>query len=151
MFTLEQHYYWMEKALLVAQKSLPEDVPVGALIVDKENNCVAEGFNTREKDHNVVGHAEINCLKNAAKAINDWRMKGFTMYVTLEPCPMCFQAIYQSRLSKVVFGAFDAEKVNNAANTNCVSLDIVGGILEDKCKNSLKAFFENLRKGSLAS
>jgi tRNA(adenine34) deaminase len=99
---------WLEKALDLAKqaKSLDE-VPVGALIVDLSGNVVGEGFNLREQGQNPVAHAEIVAIQEAARRMRSWRLTGCTLYVTLEPCPMCLAACQQARVDAVVYGARD--------------------------------------------
>jgi len=97
----------MNRALIQAQKALDEgEIPVGAVVV-KDGIILSEARNTRETQLDPAGHAEINALRLAAKTLGTWRLSGCTLYVTLEPCCMCAGAIVQSRLERVVFGAYD--------------------------------------------
>lgn len=98
----------MRQALEVAQRALrTDDVPVGALIVNEDAEVIASGVNTREGSRDPVGHAEINALCAAASVVGSWRLDGLTLVVNLEPCVMCAGAIVQSRIARLVFGAFD--------------------------------------------
>ncbi len=141
---------WMKQALAEAQKALPVDVPVGAIVVDSEGNCIGRGFNTRERDQNPLGHAELNALLEASQAIGSWRLTDCTLFVTLEPCPMCASAINQARMKQVVFGSFDVDfggcggwmSVHQKPNP---SLNVIGGVLEAECGQLLATFFKNLR------
>lgn len=83
------------------------DVPVGAVVVDVAGNVIGTGHNTRERDNDPLGHAEINAIKEAAAHLGSWRLSGCTLYVTLEPCVMCAGATVAARIDHLVFGAFD--------------------------------------------
>lgn len=98
---------FMLAALSLAKKAQSGgDIPVGAVVV-KDGEIIGEGYNRRESQKLVSGHAEIAALDAAAKKLGDWRLNGCTIYVTLEPCPMCAAAIYQSRVSRLVYGSKD--------------------------------------------
>jgi tRNA(adenine34) deaminase len=127
------------------------EVPIGAVIV-KNNRIISTGFNTRETAEDVLGHAEINAIKNATKALGGWRLTDCDIYVTIEPCPMCIGAIYQSRIRKIYYGAKDLKSGACGSIFNFFELeglnhycDIEGGIEEEKCLNLLKSFFKNKR------
>ena len=97
----------MKKALCLAQKAfLKDEVPVGAVIV-KENKIIGEGYNKREELQDALAHAEIVAINEACRNLGSWRLEGCTMYVTLEPCPMCTGAIINSRIDTVIYGAYD--------------------------------------------
>ncbi len=99
----------MRRALELAQTALAEgEIPVGAVVV-KDGVIVGEGRNTRENLLDPAGHAEINALRTAAQTLKSWRLSGCSIYVTLEPCCMCAAAIVQSRISRVIFGAYDKQ------------------------------------------
>ena len=130
------------------------DVPVGALLVDESTGTiVSRGFNQREALNDPLGHAELIALREAARVLGRWRLQELTLVCTLEPCPMCAEAIIQSRVKKVIFGAFDP--VSGAAGTvfnlfaNRKSLpvpEVIGGILEKECSSGLSEFFSARRK-----
>ena len=143
---------YMRRALeLAARAAELGEIPVGAVIV-KDGQIVGEGFNRRETDKDATAHAEVVAIRDACRRLNAWRLEGCTLYVTLEPCPMCTGAILQSRISTLVFGAFD-EKAG-CCGSLCSLPDegfdahpaIYGGVLEAECAAILKNFFENLRK-----
>lgn len=98
----------MLKAIELAKKAKElGECPVGAIVTDKEGNIIGEGYNRRETDNSPTAHAEILAIEAAAKHLGSWRLSDCTLYVTLEPCPMCAGAIINSRLKRVVYGAFD--------------------------------------------
>ena len=126
------------------------EVPVGAVIV-KDGKIIARGHNLREEKQNALSHAEIECINRACKTLGSWRLDGCEMYVTLEPCPMCTGAIINSRISTLVFGAYDLKAgcVDSVINLCDYPFNrkpqIYGGIMEDECKGILEKFFGNLR------
>ena len=99
---------YMEYALeLAAQAAGESEIPVGCIIADADGNIIGRGRNKREESHDATHHAEIEAIREACRAVSDWRLGGCTIYVTLEPCPMCAGAIINSRIPTVVFGAKD--------------------------------------------
>ena len=140
----------MKLALLEAQAAAEEgEIPVGAVIC-RGNEILARAHNTREGDLDIAGHAEIKALQEAAKASGSWALEGCTLYVTLEPCPMCAGAILQSRISSLCFGAKDEREgaivskyhyFDDAKNAPLVRF----GTLAEECSSLLKTFFEAKR------
>ena len=133
----------MNYALKEAQKAYNKmDVPVGCVIVHN-GKIIARGYNKREKDQNVIKHAEIEAIDKACKALKSWRLNDCTIYTTLFPCPMCASAIQQSRISKLVY----LNNTNNKA-LNDISLNILfNENLNHRVKNSIiDDFFEKIRK-----
>ena len=128
------------------------EVPVGAIIVDKNGEIISKAYNLRETDKNAVAHAELIAIQDACKTLGGWRLSGCTLYVTLEPCPMCTGAIVNSRIERVVFGAYDMQAgcCGSVANFNAYpfnhAFDIVGGVMETECREVLTQFFNNKRK-----
>ena len=146
------HERYMNLALKEAEKSLPEDVPVGAVVV-KDGKVVGRGHNQREKKKDPTLHAEIIALRQAAKRLGAWYLSDCLLYVTLEPCPMCTGALILARIKAVVFGAFDPKggALGSVVNLNEPGLfnhyfEQVGGIEEERCAKLLKEFFK-LRRG----
>jgi len=143
----------MREALAEARKALLwGDVPVGAVIV-YEGQIIGRGTNTRERDQDPLGHAEIHAIREAAKVLNTWRLAGTTLYVTLEPCPMCSGAAVQSRISRLVFGAYDPKAGCAGSVYNLVEeprfnhrLEVRGGVLADEAGELLRSFFRGLRE-----
>ena len=122
------------------------EVPIGCVIV-YEDKIIARGYNRRTIDKNVLSHAEIIAIKKACKKMGDWRLEGCTMYVTLEPCPMCAGAIVQARIPKVVIGC-----MNPKAGCAGSVLDLLheSGVLEEECSRLMKDFFKALREKKAA-
>lgn len=152
----EADKFFMKQAIAEAEKAFTDgEVPVGAVIV-KDGEIIASGRNKRENGKNALYHAEIEAIDNACKALGGWRLIGCSMYVTLEPCPMCAGAIINSRIEKVVFGAYDIKAGSVASVTELFSLpynhkpQVTGGIMEDECKNLLSSFFKQLRNKNKA-
>lgn len=127
------------------------EVPIGAVIV-KDGKIVSSGKNMREIKANALLHAEITAIDRACKRLGAWRLCGCTLYVTLEPCPMCAGAIINSRISRVVFGAYDmkAGAFGSVMDMNSFALnhkcEVEGGVLENDCAALLSGFFSELRK-----
>lgn len=145
-------YDYMRLALSEAEKCIEtNDVPVGAVIV-KNGKVIARGRNLKERDNLGILHAEIVAITNANKALNSTNLSGCELYVTLEPCPMCAGAIINSKIDKVVFGAFDLKNGACGSVTNLFALpfthkpECFGGIMEDECSNILTEFFKSIRK-----
>ncbi len=144
--------FFMKAAIKEAEKCfLTGDVPVGAVIV-KDGEIIATGRNTRERDNNPLGHAEINAIIKASEKLCSWHLDECTIYVTLEPCPMCAGAILQARLSKVVFGAYDEKSGAVGSKFNLYydfkhthNVLFTGGVLEEECLKPIKSFFDNKR------
>jgi tRNA(adenine34) deaminase len=126
----------------------PEDVPVGAVILDEAGTVIARGRNRREADHDPTAHAEIVAIRQAAQVLGSWRLTGLTLVVTLEPCTMCAGAVTAARLARVVYGAEDP-KAGAAGSLWDVLRDarlnhrpeVIGGILATECGALLREFF----------
>lgn len=128
------------------------DVPIGALVCDASGRVIAEGFNTRERDGDPAGHAEINALREAAAARRSWNLSGCTLVVNLEPCTMCAGAILNARISRVIFGAWDPKAGAGGSVRDVLrdsrlphQVEVIGGILGKECEKYLKQWFEKLR------
>jgi len=143
----------MQQAISLAKEAaIKGDVPVGAVVVDDSGNIVGQGANLREQDNDPTAHAEIVAIRNAAKKIGNYRLDKLTMVVTLEPCVMCAGAIAQSRIKRLVFGAFD-EKYGAVGSAWDLLRDpraiykpeIISGVLVDESKKLLESFFRGIR------
>lgn len=143
--------YWMKCAVNLAAK-IKSEVPIAALII-KDNKLVSKAINGMEKFNDATCHAEIVAIRKASKALKSWRLNGCTLYSTLEPCPMCTGAVINSRISKVVFGAYDLNSGACGSVVNLIkdlnkekNIEIAGGILEFESSLRLKQFFAVKRK-----
>jgi tRNA(adenine34) deaminase len=143
----------MQQALALANQAATfDDVPVGALVVNDQGEIIGVGENLREKNNDPTAHAEIVAIKNAAQKIGNWRLDDLTMVVTLEPCAMCAGAIVQTRMKRLVFGAFD-EKAGAVGSiwdvvrdTRALTkIEVVSGVLENECAQVLTNFFKGKR------
>ena len=143
----------MQQAISLAQEVKSSgDVPVGALIVNEAGEIVSLGKNEREKDNDPTAHAEILAIRRAGEKIGSWRLDDLTLIVTLEPCVMCAGAILQSRLKRLVFGAFDQKAGAVGSSLDVIrdvralsKVEVVSGVLEKECAKLLTDFFATKR------
>ena len=145
------HEDYMREALSLAREALADgEVPVGCVVV-WDGAIVGRGRNRREGARTALGHAEIEAIAQACKALNGWRLHRATLYVTLEPCPMCAGAIINARIPRVVIGALDPKAGSCGSVVNLFDLpynhrpEITRGVLEDACASELRTFFRTLR------
>lgn len=141
----------MTRAIFLAKEAAKEgEVPVGAVIA-RNGEIIAEGRNRRETEKNALYHAEIEAIDKACKALGKWRLDDCTLFVTLEPCPMCSGAIINARLKKLVYGAYDLKAGSADSVINLFNLpynhtpEIHAGFMENKCKELMTEFFKKLR------
>ena len=145
----------MARALELAEQAAADgDIPVGAVVLDADGVIIGEGRNTRERDGDPTGHAEVVALRAAAAATGEWRLTGCTLVVTLEPCPMCAGAIVASRVPRVVLGAWDPKMGACGSVWDVVRdrrsihrAEVVGGVREQECGRLLLDFFDQRRDG----
>ena len=145
--------YFMSEALKEGRKAFElDEVPIGAVIVHN-NEIIARGYNRRNTDKNPLMHAEIIAINEAAKVIGDWRIEDCTIYVTVEPCPMCSGAIVQARIPNVVYGAPNPKAGCGGSVINLLQMEklnhrcsVKSGVLEDECRAIMKEFFSRFRK-----
>jgi len=143
--------YFMRLAIKEAKKAYKlGETPIGCVIV-KDDKVIARGYNRREIDKLSLNHAEIIAIKKASKYIDDWRLDGLKMYITLEPCCMCAGAIIQARIDEVYYGAKDYRFGADVSYAHIFDLpynhkvNIKGGILEEECSSLMTSFFKELR------
>jgi len=143
---------WMQIAIHEAKKAEENgEVPVGAVLV-KDEQLIAKAHNQPISNKDATAHAEIQLIRAAGKELQNYRLNGSTLYVTLEPCAMCFGAIIHARVSRIVFGAYDPKtgvcgSSVDLTNSNCFKhkVNITKGILERECSTLLQAFFKSRR------
>ncbi len=153
MKNLQTHQNWMDRAISLAQQAGEAgEIPVGAIIVDNQGSVIATGVNRKERDQDPTAHAEIVAIREASRILRDWHLTGCTLYVTLEPCPMCAGAILQARISTLVYGADDSKtgSIRTVANlpdspVSFHKLEAIAGIRERECQELLQAWFKKLR------
>lgn len=143
---------YMEKALELAREAASRgEIPVGALVVDKDGKIIGEGFNRREELQSPTAHAEVLAIEQAAKTLKNRRLSGCTLYVTLEPCPMCAGAVMNAGLKRLVYGAFDDK--NGACASVATLFDekfthipmVRSRVLKERCGEILSEFFKDKR------
>ena len=148
-------FLYMEYCLELAKKAASNgDVPVGAIVIDSDGEIIGEGYNCRERNASSLAHAELIAIEEASKTLGSWRLSGCTLYVTLEPCAMCAGAAVNSRIERVVFGAYDKRF---GACGSCFNLfeqglnhtpQIIGELMQEECSKILTEFFKRLREKS---
>lgn len=150
---MEKDAVYMREAIKQAGKAKEvHEVPIGAVIVYRDE-IIATGYNVREISQKTLSHAELFAIEEANRKIGSWRLEDCTLYVTLEPCPMCAGALVQSRIKRVVFGAPDPKAGCASTLMNLLQderfnhqADVTGGVLEAECSAMLTAFFRELRQ-----
>lgn len=136
---------------LAAEAAAEGEVPVGAVVV-REGQVVGTGRNRREMEKNALAHAEIEAIAMACRTLGGWRLSGCTLYVTLEPCPMCAGAIINARIDRVVQGTIDPKAGSCGSVVDLFALpynhrpEVVTGVLEEECREVLQRFFRHLRQ-----
>jgi tRNA(adenine34) deaminase len=145
----------MTEALKEAQAAMRiDEVPIGACILDEDGKLVCSAHNLKERVNDPCGHAEIIAIKKACEILGDWRLNNCTLVVSLEPCLMCMGAIWQSRISTVVFGAYDSKGGALSLNYNLHrdgrlnhKFRVIGGVKHMECSKILSDFFKQKREG----
>jgi tRNA(adenine34) deaminase len=152
--TIFQDQLWlMDEALIEADKAYRiDEVPIGAVVVDSSGTILSRSHNIKEKNHNPCGHAEILAITEAAKKLNNWRLLNCSLYVTLEPCPMCLSAMVQARIDTLYFGAYDPKGGSLSLNYNFYkdqkfnhAFAVIGGLRHFECSKILSTFFREKR------
>jgi len=143
----------MSIALQLAQEAGADgEAPVGCVVVDTNGAIIGRGRNRREKTKSALSHAELEAIEDACNTLGDWRLSGCSLYVTLEPCPMCAGAVIMARIDKLFYGAKDeitgscGSVINLFMEQYGQSTQVTGGILADKCSELLTEFFKKLRR-----
>ena len=146
------HEKYMHLALEQAKEAYDVgEIPVGCVIIDENGGIIGRGQNTREQTHSALGHAELAAIAEACKTKDDWRLDGCTIYVTLEPCPMCTGAIINARIPRVVFGAREDNFGSCGSVIDLFSENyghrpaVYAGVLEKECSALMKNFFKKIR------
>ena len=149
---MHEHELYMKEALAEARLALDTgDVPVGAVVV-RDGAIIARAHNRREADRMATAHAELLAMEEACRVTGSWRLSDCTLYVTLEPCPMCAGTAVNARIGQVVYGAKDAKAgaMGSVLSVNAYPLNhkppIITGVLEEDCRALLREFFEGKRK-----
>ena len=143
----------MDKAIAIAEKATTTgDVPVGALVINKDGIVIGSGSNEREVNNDPTAHAEVVAIRNAASRLQNSRLDGCTLVVTLEPCAMCAGAIAQARISHLIFGAWDKKAGAVGSVWDVIrdpralyKMDVTSGVRESECAKLLSDFFEKQR------
>lgn len=151
--SIKDHLWFMDLALEEADLAFRgQEVPVGAVLVSASGEILSKSHNVKERNFNPTGHAEILCLTEGAKKAKNWRLTDCTLYVTLEPCPMCLSAMVQSRVKLCVFGAYDSKggALNLGYNLHQDKrlnhqFSVIGGIRHFECSKILSQFFKERR------
>jgi tRNA(adenine34) deaminase len=146
---------WMQEAFALAEEAAAAgEIPIGAVVVDRDGRVIGRGRNRREEG-DPLAHAEMLAISEAARAVGDWRLEGTTMVVTLEPCAMCAGALVNARVATLIFGAYDSKAGFCGTLGNLVQdprlnhrLEVVGGFEEQRSRELLQRFFQQLRKRS---
>ena len=151
--SLEDQEYYMSIALQLAHEAKVDgEAPVGCVVIDNFGAVIGRGRNRREKIKSALAHAELEAIEDACNTLGDWRLTDCSLYVTLEPCPMCAGAVIMTRIDKLFYGARDeitgscGSVVNLFMEDYGQSTQVVGGILADECGVLLSEFFRDLRK-----
>lgn len=150
--TKRDHERFMERALELAQQAAENnEIPIGAVIVHN-NTIIGEAANNREASHDPTAHAEVLAIKQAAEHLDDWRLEDTTMYVTVEPCPMCAGAAVMARIPKVVFGAWNDEYGAAGSRWDLMRdprlphrIEVISGVREEECATLLTDFLSQRR------
>jgi tRNA(adenine34) deaminase len=151
--TMDEHLLFLEEAIKEAELAAAiGEVPIGAVVVCN-GEVVGRGHNLRERDNDPTAHAEICALRDAGKNLGTWRLENCTLYVTMEPCPMCCGALINSRVHTVVFGASEPKFGSAGSQLNLLqfpgfnhNVHIVGPIAQERCSQMMKDFFAELRR-----
>ena len=146
------HFKWMRFILRRSKEVGEIELPISAVIIDEKGRCIGRGSNRRNSSNDPLGHAELIALRQASLIKNDWRFNDCAIITNLEPCTMCASALIQARMGKVIYGAYDKKRGGLGGSINLSEhksshhyMKVIGGVMEEECKSSLKLWFKNLR------
>ena len=146
------HEKYMQMALDLAEQAFKDgEAPIGCVVINAQGELIGAGYNKREQKKDATAHAELEAISQACAKIGDWRLDGCSLYVTLEPCPMCAGAIIMSRIEKVFYGAREAKTGSCGSVINLFmepyghKIQVTGGVMEEECSQLLSKFFKGLR------
>ena len=147
-----EYIKWMKLILRRSKEIGKIEIPISAVIIDENGRCIGRGSNKRNSNNDPLGHAEIIALKQASLLKNDWRFNECQIITNLEPCTMCASVLIQARMGRVIYGAYDAKRGGLGGSIDLSkhksahhNMEVIGGILEKECKESLQVWFKNLR------
>lgn len=147
-----EYIKWMKLILRRSKEIGKIEIPISAVIIDEKGRCIGRGSNKRNSNNDPLGHAEIIALKQASLLKNDWRFNECQIITNLEPCTMCASVLIQARMGRVIYGAYDAKRGGLGGSIDLSKhksshhkMEVIGGILEEECKESLQVWFKNLR------
>ena len=147
-----EYIQWMKLILRRSKEIGKIEIPISAVIIDENGRCIGRGSNKRNSNNDPLGHAEIIALKQASLLKNDWRFNECQIITNLEPCTMCASVLIQARMGRVIYGAYDAKRGGLGGSIDLSNhksshhkMEVIGGILEKECKESLQVWFKNLR------
>lgn len=155
-YSPQQKNEFMQAALTEAQKAGQQgEVPIGCVVVDEKGQIIGRGHNQRESSHDVTAHAEIKAIRQATTQLGDWRLESCSLFVTLEPCPMCAGAIVNSRISQVYYGSLDLKAGCAGTLMNLLTeprfnhqVQVEKGICQEQCEQILSEFFAKIRQNN---
>ena len=147
-----EYIKWMKFILRRSSVIGNIEIPISAVIIDENGRCIGRGSNRRNSNNDPLGHAEIIALKQASLLKNDWRFNECQIITNLEPCTMCTSVLIQARMGRVIYGAYDAKRGGLGGSIDLSKhksshhkMEVIGGILEEECKEGLQVWFKNLR------
>ncbi len=147
-----EYLKWMKFVLRRAKEVGKVELPIVAVVIDEKGRCIGRGSNNRNSKNDPLGHAEIIALKQASLVKNDWRFNECEIITNLEPCTMCAAALIQARMGRVIYGAYDEKRGGLGGSIDLSNhksshhkMEVIGGILEAECKESLQVWFKRLR------
>ena len=147
-----EYIKWMKLILRRSKEIGKIEIPISAVIIDENGRCIGRGSNKRNSNNDPLGHAEIIALKQASLIKNDWRFNECQIITNLEPCTMCASVLIQARMGRVIYGAYDKKRGGLGGSIDLSKhksshhkMEVIGGILEEECKESLQLWFKKLR------